>query len=111
MRHVIAAGADCAPSRKRRLKESPPLFVETPKQAGFKWLIAMDRNGNPKILAAFAEDVMAAGNAQQLPTLALKQAREFPAGELSQTAISRTRSVPVFVGSATSTERQPSMAS
>src|ERR1700730_1197143 len=81
------------------------------KQAGLERPIAVDRNRQANDAAGLAVDVVAAADAQQLPAAPLDHPRKLAADDRPHTAISRMRSLPPGLGAATSTARQPSIAS
>src|SRR5258708_10199976 len=97
---------------------SPQLFVrdfgklgQMTKQAGLQRAVAVNGNGQANDAAGLAVDVVAAADAQQLPAAPLDHPRELAAGDRPHRAISTMRSLPPGLGAATSTARQPSMAS
>ena len=72
----------------------------------------MNRNGYSSYAARLSVNVVAAMNAQKLPTLPFQFLGELLAGHGSpQTAISITRSLSADFGGWTVTDKQPSIAS
>src|SRR5690348_8993662 len=84
---------------------------QMPQQAGLERMIAVNGNRKADDAAGLAIDVMAAGYAQEVSAAPLDDASEFAAGHYLHTAISKMRCLPPGFGSATSTDRQPSIAS
>ena len=85
---------------------------EMPQQAFLERAIAVNRHRNACPGTFFSVNVVTALDSKETPAVAFELFGEVLAGhESAQTAISMTRSFPVVLGGATSTDRQPSTAS
>src|SRR6516165_970729 len=81
------------------------------QQSGLEGLVAVNWNRQANNTTRSAIDMMTAVDAQQFPAALLDQASKRTPGERFHTTISRMRSLPPGLGSTTSMDRQPSMAS
>src|ERR1700738_2406681 len=86
-------------------------FREMTKQAGLERPVSVDRDRESNHRTGSAVDVMTSVYSQESPAIALNETGEFTARERRHMAISTIRSFPPDCGDATSTERQPSIAS
>src|SRR6476660_3456284 len=84
---------------------------EVALEAHFERAVAVNRDRKPDDSSRPTVDVVAAIDPQQFPTVALNQARKVATRQHLHTAISRMRSFPPVLGSATFTDKHPSIAS